>query len=240
MEDFPIRRWEPILAGVRWLYVRQQGSDRLVEVGFLHRAGRFRHGGSPFSFPERRSCSSMERVLIHGWTLPSLGGAGFTFEPQPISDRPAGLVFPHRAGNFDGGYNRFRHLVVGFVDVRRDFCSGDVTLSFLGGANSIFVAQPINDRTAGLGFPHRAGRFRPGGSPFPSSGCRSYRCIEGFSNRGWRPILPGCGEIARFSRGATPATRASLPHWPRAGGGWCLGQWDRASKNPGMKVICLI
>ena len=63
--------------------------------------------------------------------------------------------------------------------------------------------------------------------------------MEVFLNRGWGLILPVCGEIVRFPRGATPAARASLPDWPRAGGGGALGQWDWGSENAGMKVICL-
>ena len=58
-------------------------------------------------------------------------------------------------------------------------------------------------------------------------------------NREWGPILPVCGEIVRFPGGATPAARTSPPHWPRAGGGGALGQWDWGSENAGMKVICL-
>ena len=78
--------------------------------------------------------------------------------------------------------------------------------------------QPISDRPAGLGFPHRAGRFQPGVSPFSSAGCRMCTCMEGFLNRGWGPILTGCGEILGFPRGTTPAARASTPHSPGAGG----------------------
>ena len=35
-------------------------------------------------------------------------------------------------------------------------------------------------QSAGLGFPHRAVRFRPGGSPFSSPGCRIRRDMVGF------------------------------------------------------------
>ena len=31
--------------------------------------------------------------------------------------------------------------------------------------------QPISDRPVGLGFPHPAGRYRPGGYAFSSPGC---------------------------------------------------------------------
>ena len=42
-----------------------------------------------------------------------------------------------------------------------------------------------------LGFPHRAGRYRPGRSPFLSPVCWICRCIEGFMTRGWEITLPG-------------------------------------------------
>ena len=64
--------------------------------------------------------------------------------------------------------------------------------------------------------------------------------MEGLLNRGWGPILPVCGEIVGFPRGATPAARASPPDWPRAGAGGALGQWDWGSENAGMEVICLL
>ena len=37
-------------------------------------------------------------------TLSSRGGAGATYEPQPIRDRPVGLGFPHRAGRYQPGW----------------------------------------------------------------------------------------------------------------------------------------
>ena len=62
--------------------------------------------------------------------------------------------------------------------------------------------------------------------------------MEGLLNRGWGPILPVCDEIVEFPRGATPAARASPPHWPRVSEGGRLGQWDWDEENAGMKVIC--
>ena len=35
-------------------------------------------------------------LIAHSITLSSRGGAGFILEPQPISDQPVGLGFPHR------------------------------------------------------------------------------------------------------------------------------------------------
>ena len=50
--------------------------------------------------------------------------------------------------------------------------------------------QPISSQPVWLGFPHRAGRYRPEGSAFSSPGCWSCRDMEGFLIRGWELILP--------------------------------------------------
>ena len=60
----------------------------------------------------------------------------------------------------------------------------------------MYDPQPISDRPVRLVFPHRAGRFRPWGSPFSPPGCRSCRYMEGrymegFMIREWDPIVPG-------------------------------------------------
>ena len=69
-----------------------------------------------------------------------------------------------------------------------------------GGANLFLEPQPISDWPMGLGFPHRAGRFRPGGSPFSSPGCRNCRCMEGMSEPGIRT----CPPRVRRDRGVSP------------------------------------
>ena len=71
---------------------------------------------------------------------------------------------------------------------------------------------------ARLGFPHRAGRYRPGGPSFSSPVRRSYRGMKGSLIRGWGLILPACGETLTFPREATPATHPARLDWPRAGG----------------------
>ena len=54
--------------------------------------------------------------------------------------------------------------------------------------------QSMSNKPVGLGFPHRAGRCRPGGSPLSSPACGICRFMEGIMIRGWDPILPGwCG-----------------------------------------------
>ena len=65
-------------------------------------------------------------------------------------------------GVFDPRDHCFRPRVVGVVEVWKDFQSGDGNLSSRG-ALALYDPQPISDRPVGLGFPHRAGRFRPGG-----------------------------------------------------------------------------
>ena len=61
----------------------------------------------------------------------------------------------------------------------------------LPGCRWLHKLQPISDRPVGLGFPHRAGRYRLGGPPFSSSIHRSCRGTEIFLIREWDPILPG-------------------------------------------------
>ena len=51
--------------------------------------------------------------------------------------------------------------------------------------------QPISNYPVGLGFPHPARRYRPGGSSFTSPGSWSCRDMDGFLTRGWELILLG-------------------------------------------------
>ena len=55
----------------------------------------------------------------------------------------------------------------------------------------LYGLQPISDRPTGLGFQHRAGRYRPGGLRFSSPGCRSCRDAQGCLNWGWGRIISG-------------------------------------------------
>ena len=85
----------------------------------------------------------------------------------------------------------FRPQIVGVVKVLNDFFSGDGNLSSSECVCSMYDPQPMSDRPVGLRFPHRAGRFRPEGSPFISPGCRSCACMERFMIWGWDPVVPG-------------------------------------------------
>ena len=67
--------------------------------------------------------------------------------------------------------------------------------------------QPISHHPVGVGFPHLAGRYRPGGSAFLSPGCLSCSDMEGFLVRGRNLILAGCGGTSALAGGATLATR---------------------------------
>ena len=121
------------------------------QLGFPHRTGRYHPGGKPRSLPNNWSRRYKECVLFRGWnrTLPV---CRWLHEPQPISNKPVAL-----------------------------------------------------------GFPHRAGRYRPGGPPFSSSVCWSGRCMKGFPIRGWNHIYP-----AHLALGAgSMNTRLGFPH--RAG-----------------------
>ena len=133
----------------------------------------------------------MEGCLNRGWG-PILPGLPSLYTPQPISDRPVGLRFPHRAGRCRPGRSRF--LRPGCRSCRG--MEGHLNRGrgpILSGLPSLYAPQPISDRPVELGFPHRAGRCRRGKSRFSSPGCRIYRHMEGFLNRGWDPTLPGCG-----------------------------------------------
>lgn len=53
------------------------------------------------------------------------------------------------------------------------------------------IRAPANQRLAGSEFPHRARRYRRGGSPFLFPSCRSCRFLKIFLYRGWGSNLPG-------------------------------------------------
>ena len=144
-----------------------------------HRAGQYRPGGPPFSSPLCWSCRCMEGFLIRGWDL-ILPGWRWLHEPQPSSNQPVGFVFHTVRRGFDPGDHRFRHRCVGVAGAWKDFSSGDRTLS-----SSIFPRcrwlhdpQPISNQPVRLGFPHRAGRYRPWDHPFLSPVRWNCRCLE--------------------------------------------------------------
>ena len=142
---------------VRWLHERQL-TMVCPEVRFPHCVGRYRLVGSPSWFAVCWNCRGMKGFLIRGWDL-----------YIPVSGATSTL---------DGG----------------------ATLA----ARWLHEPQPISNQPVGLGFPHRAGRYRPG-SAFSCPGCWSCRDVEGFLTRGWESIILGCGRTSALSGGGTLA-----------------------------------
>ena len=66
--------------------------------------------------------------------------------------------------------------------------------------------QLIRNQSQGLGFPHFAGQYRPGGSAVIS---RVWSCgeMEGFLTPRWKLILSGCSRTSALARRATLAAR---------------------------------
>ena len=147
----------------------------------------------------------MEEFLIRGWelNLPVSGAtsilaggatlaARWLHELQPISNQPVGLGFTYRAGHYRPGGSPFSSVGVSYRDMEGFRIRGyDPILPGCGetstlargatlAARWLHEPQPIRNQPVGLGFPHDAGRYRPGGSPFSSPGCWSCRGMEGF------------------------------------------------------------
>ena len=100
----------------RCFYEPQIISIHPAGLGFLHAAERYRPGGSAFTSSGSWNCRGMEVFLTREWELilPGCGGTtalaeGATFaarwfhEPQPISNHPLDLRFPHPAGRYRPG-----------------------------------------------------------------------------------------------------------------------------------------
>ena len=87
-----------------------------------------------------------------------------------------GCGFHTLRGSFDLGDHRFRPQHVWVVKVWKYYLSGDGTLSSPDVAGFALEPQSIKDGSAGLGFPHRAGRYQPEGSSFSSPG--RWICID--------------------------------------------------------------
>ena len=128
-------------------------------LGFLHREGRYRPVGSPFSSPGYWICKYLEGFLIRGWEifLPGCGGTSTLARGATLA------------------------------------------------ARWLHEPQPIITQPVGVGFPHRAGRYRPGESLFSSLGCRNCKCMAIFLIRRRHPILPG----VRWLYIRTPANQRS-------------------------------
>ena len=141
-------------------------------------------------------------------------------EPQPISNHPVGLGFPQRAGRYQPEGSAFSSpgwwsctdmdgFLIRGLEIILPGCGG--TSSLARGATlatrSLHEPQPISNHPVGLGFPHPAGRYRPGGSAFSSVASWSCGDMKGFLIRVWEIIVPGCGGTSVLGRGATLAAR---------------------------------
>ena len=71
-------------------------------LGVPHCAGRYRPGRRPLLSSVCCSGICMEIFRIRGWN-PIFRGWRWLHEPQPISNQPVGLGFPHRAGRHRHG-----------------------------------------------------------------------------------------------------------------------------------------
>ena len=101
-------------------------------------------------------------------------------------------------GGINPGEHGFRSRGVGVVEIRGIYDPGM-------GSYPLRVAlaprAPANQRsTNGIGFKHRAGRYRPGGLPFSFACCRGCSDMEEFLNQGWGPIIPGLPSLYASTR----------------------------------------
>ena len=165
---------------------------------------------------EKRSriCKRMEEFLIRRWDpiLPGCGGtstlsrratlaARWLHEPQPMATLLSSSVY-RNCRDMEGFLIRGCDLILAG-------CGETLALA----REETFAARwlhephPISNQPVRLGFSHRVGRYRPGGSPFSSPGRRRCRRMEGFLIRRWDPILPRCGGTSTLARGAILAAR---------------------------------
>ena len=110
--------------------------------------------------PGCRSCRYMGRCLKRGCG-PIFLGLPSLYAPQPTSDRPVRLGFPHRAG-------RCRCGRTPLSSPRCRSCR-DMEACLIRGCEPVLTVFPllyaplsISDRPVVLGFPHSAGRCRLG------------------------------------------------------------------------------
>ena len=181
----------------RWLHEPQPISDQPVGSRLPHRAELYRRpGGSRFTSPGCCSCRDMGGFLVRGWDhiLPVCGGTStktVIHEPQSISDQPIGLGFPHRAEQYRTGGSPFSSPCCWICRRMGGFLIRG-WIPILSGVRQRHIRTPANQkRLEELGFPHSAGKCRPGETPFLCSDCRSCKYMEGFLIQRWDLILPG-------------------------------------------------
>ena len=178
----------------------------------------------------------MEGLLIRGQNL-ILSGCGGTStfarsetlaaywlqEPQPISNQPMRLGFPTSAERYRPGESSFLSPVwcsckdmAGFLirgwELILPGCGGTLTLARGATlpARWLHEPQPISNQPVGLGCPHLAERYRPGGSASSSPVCWSCTGREGFFGPGMGTHPPrvrwdvDVGPRGNFRRGLAP------------------------------------
>ena len=155
--------------------------------------------------------------MTRGATL----SAPWLHKPQPISNHPVGLGFPHPSGWYRPGGSAFSYPGSWSGRYKEGFLTrgwklipstgrGRTSALARGAALAarwLHDSQPVSNHPVGLGFPRLAGRYRPEGSAFSFPGSWSFRDMDGFVNRGWQLFLPGCGGTSALARGATLAAR---------------------------------
>ena len=173
--------------GAHWLHELQPTSNHPVGLGFPH-MGRYRPGGSALSFPSYIS-RDMEGFLILDGNLSSPGVPGSLRCPEgQLSPRAGstnlnqsaitqwGWDFHIARGSIDPGGVCFRPRVVGCRGMQGFLirgqnrilpeCGEKLTLasSATPAARWLHEPQSFSNQPMRLGFPHRAERYRPGGS----------------------------------------------------------------------------
>ena len=144
----------PPIGGDRRLH-EPQPTMVYPQLGYPHRAGRYRPGGKPLSFPMNWSRRHKEGVLFRGWDRILPGCLVASRNPvNPLSARGVG-VSTLRSG-LDPDDHRFRPRFIGVVHLRRYFGSGYGILSVLA------LSTPGWGFNTARGGIHRGNhRFRP-------------------------------------------------------------------------------
>ena len=148
-------------------------------------------------------------------------------DPQPTSNQPVGLGFPHRAKRYRPGRFSFSSPACGSCRDMETFLIRDKTLCLpVSGATSTLARgatlaacwlhdpQPNSNQRVELRLPHRAGRYRPWGSPFVRP--RVVGVVEIWKDfwSGDNLILPVSGATSPLARETTLAVR--WPHEPQS------------------------
>ena len=144
-----------------------------------------------------------------------LRGVGVEEIRRDLRSGHGALSFPGGAGSTRSSQSAIGQRDWGFHIMRGGRVCSDTEGSLnrgrgpiVPGLISLYAPQPISDRPVGLRFSYRTGRYRPGRTRFSSPGCRICRYKKGCLNRGWGPILPGCGGTWR---GGCPGQSAIGP-----------------------------